>query len=1389
MSALLTCGSAVWAESFNMPQFGRVEKTVSEEIQFYDLKGTAAINSSSSNNSFATVVFLPQNEGEVVQIRFSDIALKGDGANYPVSLSIFDGNYNEEVSYPTTTSAVTTADFPDNGNLLKRYYSAADKSLITDSEVVFTSSSPDGALSVCFLYKYAGTCDGWTATVKSVPNTPQQLTGIETDYSEVSPSRERGDKDVVFGAAKFFIEGISDPINATAIKFTVTDPDGILENIRLKKGQETVSATPAVEESDGVTTYAYQLSVPMNMGTNTFNVVADIKNDAPFHSEASVTFTELTTDAPSQPEPVWSEPLPVKVAAVIYLESSEGTHDVDLELNLRHKPYSAAYQGYSGATRDYTATFVPTDPTKICRLEFDKINLYFYKSSYGYDVNPVFEVYSGTEVSGEPIYVHTKEMNFSAPENCLIPAILSESADGALTIRFNPGTSNSSTTKESQYGYSAFISQYTPRPMNALNAEAFHTEQTSVSVSDAHDVAILGVRVKTDGNANPPAVTSVGFSLKGDTSAYTSLNLLSSGRKANPEDAQVIGTATANADGGVCFSDLELRLKEGENYLWLSADVSADAAPGTLLDATLDEICVDATPLAIVVSDPEGEITTVNTFTPQTADKTQTVTVGQYPVLVNGLTSDYMASEYTITALPASPDGKVIAKFTEGFFNVNTSYQYLLVKGGVEETKIHHDTQYPVSVKSVREDGSLTIEYHSMSMGDARGWKCELTQHQDLPLTASGAARFGNIRTDATPGSEALADALRLTVTGDQGSLTLNSLEYSVEGDLFENLRLVYTGSNPFYAAENILASADGQTAVFNFAEPLEITRAGEYHFWVVGKVGDNAPIGATASISPVALSYAAGTESLILDLSDIGSTSFTVAEAVEGTITVGNEPGADYATLNEAIASLESLETGLTGPVTIHLQPGTYQELVNIDHLAGLSRVNTLTLEGLGSTPEEVLVSSDLWIEPPYSDDKEKLYYGVITLRGSSFITFRNLSVATSNEYFPSLIRLTDGASDITVENCHFEAPTIPNPLHGLSAINIYNTSDAPAVSNNISISDSEFVGGCSAIKLGSFYNTIPEMSGISICNNRFSKQAFQGVYIMMADEVEILGNTFISSETENVKPYSHVIDLSITGPGRIEGNDIQYAQPGTFGLYLRSLNGSEDNPIVIANNVIDIDCVDESGAGIQIYNNNQAPYTGFVIAHNNVRTTHTPGLALLTVPLMVDVKAGTDVEGSIANNIFMDKLDDYVIREQNGVSGINYSGNMGYSNSLKYAYMGNDLGEINFAQWTSMSGENGAVNRRLEFDDASNYALFPADFATVPQAATLPSVAYDILGNERNGATTAVGAYELPETVGLATLAGSHKDGAVYDLRGMKVSGKTKGIVVADGKLVMRK
>ncbi|MBD4632179.1 hypothetical protein GUG51_16255, partial [Xanthomonas citri pv. citri] len=79
-------------------------------------------------------------------------------------------------------------------------------------------------------------------------------------------------------------------------------------------------------------------------------------------------------------------------------------------------------------------------------------------------------------------------------------------------------------------------------------------------------------------------------------------------------------------------------LSEGENYFWLLADVDPAAAPGTVIDAAVTALYVAGAEVSVLNADPEGETVTVNTYDPVLADKTQELEVGEYPVVINGIT-------------------------------------------------------------------------------------------------------------------------------------------------------------------------------------------------------------------------------------------------------------------------------------------------------------------------------------------------------------------------------------------------------------------------------------------------------------------------------------------------------------------------------------------------------------------------------------------------------------------------------------------------------------------------------------------------------------------------------------------------------------------------------
>lgn len=1622
LATLLLSPAWMRAETYNMQKFGRVEKQVSETIDFYDPMGTSDMNGSNAS-SYSTVVFTPANPGEAVQITFSKIHLKGDGATYPTSLSIFDGNYDEDITYPTSYSNVPVDIFPDNGHRIGHWYSAADKNLIEEENVTFTSSDPDGSLSVCFQWKYAATCEGWEAKVSSVTLTDQQLVSVTPDYSAVNQNPYGGLKDITLGTLTLTASGILNPFTANSLSFNLEDPGEALENIRLYAAGKLVEATPDINGS----TYTYTLEKPIVSGDNVYTVKADVKASAPFYSTASLTFTGFTTTAPETPAIADIPAQTVTVAAVAmmpadgsyvtynleegrsvlfydnggptanYPEQSSGTvtfkpaegaegkvmldfssislfntnparndqlivydgteadpdkilvtllkqtkalvrstspdgaltvtfstttgvtkagweataslftpqamtlvgsdvtasseetvtaGDTDCQLlkvllktkdtepamtlsgiglgfdgtstqweNVKiyytrntdsfnadnatllgqaavsgetmsigfdipqallegdnflwiladvkadaqtgtkvnavvksvtlngestavtapagqtgrevynlvytstthpvktvygsmavaHKPYSSYYPGYEGNNKDQLVTFLPAREGYICEVDFSKLNLYYYDAPSWNPtggVSPVFKVYSGTSTEGTPVYTHEKANNLEAgAEDNNIGIIRATSADGALTILFNAGTTSTGNCKDGKYGFLGEVREYRSCPMTATAAEAYHSTMTAVPVATATNVPVLGVKVTTEGNLDPISLDGISFGIKADPSVYTSFRLAASGKKDTPDNATVIATATEAVDGEVTFA-ITTQLSEGDNNFWLLGDVRSDVAPGTVIDAKVNNLTVNGAQMVVTNADPDGEIKTVNTYDPILGNKEQIVEVGEYPILVNGVTAAYMPNEYTITAKPALDGGKVTAKFTEGSFNVNTSYQYITVIGGAEPFGVDYNTVYPVSVTSAREDGALIIEYHSMTIAKEEGWKCELTCDARKPFKMEEFESLPAGNGKGTAGSESLLYGLKFNVTGDKDDITLTSFDFDIPAgaDIFSELRLYATGEGEEFLRNNLIASADGSSASLIPTDPYVITASGTQHFWLLGVVKTDAANAATTTIKPVALNYTVA-DPYSVDLSHLEANSFKVVGGFHGTYHIGASAEATYGNFADALADMES---GIDGPVEFIVEPGTYNELVELDHVPGASETNTITITGSTGDPADVILVSNDWVEPPYSDDKLDHYYGVVTLRGTSHVTLKGMTIRTAEVNFPSVIHLAEGASDVTIEGCVVSAPTSNTNYNNLTLVNSYVNMSATSVNNRLSLIDTDLIGGYTGVKFGSATISQPESEGFTATGCSFSNQGYQAVYLYLAKDVEISRNLLTGRMSNADKNWCQMLDLDISGPATIERNILDFNKTGVYGMYLRRLAGSDDAPIVIANNIVDVNVGTKPGAGIQLYNSASKPYTGFLLAHNTVRTAGSD----VVMPLIINVKVGTTVDGRIANNLWQNEAGYYVIKEQYGPSGATYLNNVGHTSrsDFGYAYWGGSYDrEMTFNQWILESGEIGAVNAQVSFDNSDETKpLWPASFADLKGGTPLPEVTADYLGVARSTTAPTVGAYE---------------------------------------------
>lgn len=154
-----------------------------------------------------------------------------------------------------------------------------------------------------------------------------------------------------------------------------------------------------------------------------------------------------------------------------------------------------------------------------------------------------------------------------------------------------------------------------------INTVSLIQTQLPTGMGDANQ-RIIAVKVSANGALNPLTVSKLNFTMNGTTNVadVTNIKVYSSGATAifDAATATLFGSITP-ATGNLVVNGSQ-SLVSGDNYFWITYDVSSGAAEGNLLDATCESIVANASTYTIAVNTVAGErvILLANTllFTP-----------------------------------------------------------------------------------------------------------------------------------------------------------------------------------------------------------------------------------------------------------------------------------------------------------------------------------------------------------------------------------------------------------------------------------------------------------------------------------------------------------------------------------------------------------------------------------------------------------------------------------------------------------------------------------------------------------------------------------------------------------------------------------------------------
>lgn len=1279
----------------------------STPVNFYDDGGASG---NISQNFEGRVTFAPTNAGKKIKVTFSSLQLfNTSNTGYNDILKVYNG------------------------------YNAANDSLIATllknpTPLTLKSSAANGALTV-YLKSTAGLPKpGFAAVVEEY--TPQNMTFDNVTLKQTPAEVVAGDKEQSVLSINIATSDNDNPLSVSKLNFNTNGTFANIEKAYLYYlGNDTTGVAHKVGEVNvAADNFDITLATPQTLleGNNYFLLKYDIKTDAAQGASIDAGCTSVvvggTTHTTTAPHPTGS--LTVNNTYVSAVGTFSKTIYGDWQFINKKTTYN---NNYEEGMSNQVITFLPGIPNSKVQIDFSEFAIYMSSNSFG--TKAKFEIYSGVGTSGTLLWKAQPSNKNTGPGT----TVRSNSADGALTIVFNPNTNYSNYTAK---GWKAIVSLHQSAPMTFSRVDVVQKD-TSFVTPGTTKAEIIGLNVVTSGELLPLTLNSVNVGLKGCESKVKKVSLYHSDGTGFATDS-LVGTLQAPLSANAVIALAQpFALSAGNNYFWVTYDIDSTATSGSFMDALVSEVNVGGTAHTVANGDPAGRREVKNVY----------LFRGDDVVNVNGKLMFYdnggPNANYNPTASGAvtfKPRAGEVIKIVFNYINTKYSDYFIVRNGGVagetiaEYSGISLDgDNLPKPIVSSAADGSLTIEFKDPSGTYNKGWEIEVYSIVPRPLAIS------NITATAVQGSNLLKGAqeqmlkIDVSVEGERDTLNISSFDFSAAGSTnigadISKVRLYTTGINDRFVAHNEYAHND--TAVLRINGSTAIVKEGVYKFWLVYDASPSATIGntVTAKLDSVKTGTRWTTPSTT------ATASRNIVGGFSGTYTVG-DGSSDYPTIKAAI---DAMKGGIDGKVVFKIVNGIYDQTVVIPHIPGASPENTITIKSESGNPQDVTIQYDKYILPKFQGKD----LGIFSINGADYITIENITVKAGKLGYPANILVNNISNHVTVRNCRIEAPRGTSTYKSRAdyLVRVEANDSLYRNSDYFTLENSTLDGGNVAVCIyGTNFVRLPKQKEARIAGNTFVNQSRRCIYMTKEDGGIIENNTFTISGTANISEFLGV-DAVMMGNTIIRGNRF-YADSTagkTYPLHLRQAGKEEmvQGRNKVYNNQIIIDSVGGTYASYGIECNE--PLKNVDIVYNSINIRHTNGLSHGNIHFAGNKSHLT--EGVlVANNLLQNsapKGEVYNLNNTGYLAGITFKNNGYYTPSDTIASIGST--KYNFAGWNTVSGDQNSIVEQVQFVDPSS-SLDLSDLGSLAAASPIGYVTTDIDGKARNASTPTIGAYEF--------------------------------------------
>ena len=1319
--------------------------SISKETPFYDAGG---IEGGVQEGDEGSVTFVPATQGQVIQLDFSHI-------------DIFNSDYGK---WNNDILKVYNGQSVDDNHL--NAVVSDENTLIGSLPMRFRSTAEDGSLTVYFKKVSGLEKPGFEAVVSQYRPSDMRFVSANQFFCPATKTLQ-GDTLLLLGI-NIRTEDLNNPLSLQSLDLDFSDcsPVGLVESGKVYfLGQDSAfTAAKAVEVGSFASLsaqHAVQVQIDdsetkLSEGSNYFYIKVAVGYDAQDGDYLRAACTGLTlTDGQGMHVPSALESGAIAVENTWY--SQEGVNLKRFKEQIGFRPTSVSYAAYDPYMGEQVVTFVPVTQGRVAQIRFNLFDLY-PGNTYG-GAHDVFQIYSGGR-DGDLLWEYDgEEVTAQGPASVL----RSKAEDGSLTIVFEPKGGSSYYTGD---GFEAMLAEYEPVALDIDTAAGFQAA-TGDLMPGVRKQPVIGLRLDVFGTLDQLIWTSLTANWKDGSEQAVGQAYLYMTRTAEFDTLQKIAESTV-ASASTSFSGSE-SLQEGTYYIWLCADIDADAANGTVLDASWSGLATNRKGgYAIGDADPEGEILLTNMYSLQNGRNGEIPVDGSLMFYDDGGKDGAYAKDAfngKVTFAPAVA-GQVIRASFESFETYSTTHVLSVYSGSdtlaSDQIGTYSYKTYPqVRLISQSPDGKMTFQFVKPksygSMPD--GWAIEISAVNPSPLALEAVdAQAVEQEFVGAYSQNVQALLLRLQPAGDTGSAVLTDLVLdlaSTDADL-RNVRAYFletdTVLNMAVAADCLFAQVDSVkagTETIRLSGSAAMRFEQEYHMAICYDLGD---AGEGDRIEIALDSAYAGNRAVPVQ----GEAALhTVKAGIHGDFIVGVSGEADFSTIQAAV---DYLARGVDGPVNLKLESGTYDEVVVIPAIAGLSERNLLTISSLSGRAEDVTIASDDYDEYlDYATLTRNPNEGVFNMAGTSYLRLQDVTLTTGNMDFPSVIHVYQGAHHLRFSGLRILAGQPADYNSSISLLTVYASStQSPNLNcSYIEVKDCYLEGGYIGLDLGGS-GVVALGSGakareIEISGNEFAGQCSKGVYIHDAEHFRLVGNYI---HTDYVYNYSYTgMDLYRCGlASAVSGNRIEIDLPAgkyATGIYSRPVYGEADAPMRIFNNVVDFRNTLGTSYGIEMSGFGTGSTTSYVdIAYNTVRLggeSEASGSAVL----YIDDEAAPSAL-YIANNLFQNRVGGYVYRldlvsdtahvewERNGVfTTADTIEDLGI-----FARLGSD--EISYAVWDyQVKSDKESLFAEAEFLSPAFLGL--KTWQPFDTAVPLDWVPTDILGIDRPATRATLGAYEF--------------------------------------------